>query len=151
MPTFNDSNNKLMFQPPGDYVFTVVKHEAKISNGSKTAGAPADNLTLEIKAKNGTTSVLYETLIDHPSVSWKYDTFLKSAGVQLNKGEMFELTADPNAINAINPIGLRGWCHVLVDEWQGKKKNKVDVFYTDREKLPRVEIATYPEDEIPFA
>ena len=164
MPTFNDSDNKLMFQPAGDYIFTVIGHESKISAGGKTAGAPTDNLKLELTAKDGTKSTMYETLIDHPSTGWKYDTFLKSAGVKLQKGQSFELTADPNAVNGINPLGLRGHCHVTVDEWQGKKKNKVDVFYTDREKLPRAVIqdesqaaddaafGAKPEDDnIPFA
>ena len=154
MPTFNDSENKLIFQPPGDYIFTVISHESKVSKGPKTSGSPTDEMKLELASKDGkTTSVCYETLIDNPSCSWKYDTFLKSSNVKVAKGASFQLSADPEVVGAINPLGLRGWCNVSLETQQnGKQRNKVTMFYTDKEKLARAVIAAHePAEPIPFS
>jgi hypothetical protein len=152
MPTFNDSNNIPPIVPVGDYVFCVVDFESKISAGAKTAGCESYNLTLEIEP-NG--SKCWETLTDHPSTAWKIDTFLKSAGIKLARGEHFDFReTEANALGYthVNPIGLRGWCRLTIDTYQGKEKNKVVMFYTDKPKLPRrVEVAAQVEDDdIPF-
>ena len=145
MPTFNDSENRLMHQPAGDYVFTVVGLEKKLVSSGKNAGAAMDALKLEITSKKGDVSTLYDNLIDSPKTAWKYDVFIKSAGVKLAKGQPFELTDDPQAPTDINPLGLRGWCHVRLVEYppnSGKMKNEIEVYYTNREKLPSVEVQT---------
>lgn len=141
MPTFNDSENKLMFQPPGDYIFTVIGLEKKLVSSGKCAGSSMDALKLEIRhPKTGATSTLFDNLIDHEKTAWKYDVFLKSAGIKIAKGQAFELHPDPRIVGGINPFGLRGWCAIRESEFNGKKKNEVVCYYTDREKLPPVKI-----------
>lgn len=141
MPRFNDSEAKVFeLAPEGDYVLRVVEFECGISKGGKTSGSDSYDVKFLIESKGST---FFETLIDHPSCAWKIDIFLKSAGVQLKKGEAFEFRkdkADYEAVPWIDPIGLRMWARVKIEPSQKdptKKYNKVAVFYTDRPKLPR--------------
>ncbi len=144
MPVFKDSENRsYVLLPAGDYVFRVVEMESGIQDKGKTAGSPFWELKLQIEGKD---AIVFERLIDHRDTDWKIDTFLKSSGAAPAKGHAFEF--DQQAAAAadclwINPVGLRGWCKLEVDEYTkpgtttATKKNKVAVFYTDRPKLPR--------------
>jgi hypothetical protein len=60
------------------------------------------------------------------------NTFVQSTSFPLDEGE--EITAEMIADMA---PALRGWARVYIDEYQGKKKNKVHFWYTDKEKFPR--------------
>lgn len=141
MPVFNDSDSIPALLPEGDYVFWVAGLECKISNGKKTCGCDQFALELRIEPTN---KPVYETLTDHPSCSWKIDTFLKSAGVRLAKGEAYDFreeVARASGVKFVNPLGLRGWCHLIEDTLPPKPDrkpltiNKVGVFYTDKPKL----------------
>lgn len=164
MPKFNDSENKTFtILPEGDYVFRVIGFEVGISKGGKTAGS--DTYEVEVIFE-GTGGRCWENLIDHPLTDWKIDTFLKSANVSLKAGTGFEFTAErarSNGVPFVNPYGLRGHCRVAVDEYNGKKRNKISIFYTDKPKLarhipdpdaaaqgPAVEVPAVDEDDIPF-
>ena len=152
MPVFNDSNNIPELLPAGDYVFCVVGFTAGFSTGPKTQGADKYELELELEPSGKT---ITENLIDHASCAWKIDTFLKSSGAKLAKGEPFEFIkskAESAGVKWINPIGLRGWCHVVVEEYNKRdgtkgKGNKVSVFYVDKPKLEPRAIET---EETPF-
>src|SRR5262245_3688326 len=116
MPTFNDSTNYTTL-PECDVTFEVTACEAAYSRGQKTAGSETFNLTLKVVAADGQEARVFETLIDHPSTSWKIDTFIKSAGVRLNRGEEFAFTrevANQKRIKLVDPIGLRGHARVAV-------------------------------------
>jgi hypothetical protein len=140
MPVYNDNTNTPELIPSGDYIFTVKKFECGISNGAKTNGSDKYEFELEIEGKGRT---VLESLIDHPSCAWKLDCFLKCCGITIAKGESYEFRQDLAQANDrrwVNPIGLRGWCSVVVEEYtrrDGKKfkYNKIGVFYTDKEKL----------------
>lgn len=156
MPTFKDSNGIPPLLPPGDYVFCVVDFEIGISSGGKTRGADKFDMTLEIEP-NG--NKVNEVLIDHDLCDWKIDTFLKSSGIKLAKGQAFQFredTAKEQGVPWVNPIGLRGWCRVKQETMPKTEQypnprtvNKVDVFYVDKEKLARrvIEVA---EEDAPF-
>lgn len=144
MPTYKAQENQaFILLPPGDYQFEVVEMESGIQTGTgKTAGSPFWEMKLKID--NG--GVVFERLIDHPTCDWKLDTFLTSTGAAPPKGKAFEFVetaAHDAGCLWIDPIGLRGWCHLIVDEYTPKgattpqKKNKVGAFLTDRAKLPR--------------
>lgn len=156
MPKFNDSENRVMMVSEGDYIFCVVDFGCKISTGAKTRGADQFELEIEIEPKG---SMVFETLTDHESCLWKIDTFLKSAGVTLAKGEAYEFredTAKEKGVCWINPLGLRGWCRVIEDSYTKPgttnpiKKNKIGTFYTDRPKLPARVIEQELEEDKPF-
>lgn len=157
MPVFKDQENKTFkLLPPGDYVYRVKTFESGLQTGQgKTVGSPFWELHLEIEGHDCT---VFERLIDHAVCDYKIDTFLKSSGVTVPKGTAFEFdqqAADASGAVHIDIIGLRGWCSLLVDEYQpaGKpekqKRNKVACFYTNKPKLPRhVETpATAPEPD----
>lgn len=153
MPVFNDSQNIPPVVPEGDYVFCVVGFECGISSGGKTAGSDKYDVELEIEPSGKRVT---EFLIDHPSCSWKIDTFLKSCGIQLAKGEAFEFREDiasATGVRWVNPLGLRGHCRLYVEEYTPKggtekrKANKVAVFYTDR---PKLEPRAISEADVPF-
>jgi len=154
MPKFtNQDNQAFIVHPPGDYVFRVVGMESGIQTGSgKTAGSPYWELKLAIEDNGG---CVFERLIDHPSCGWKIDTFLKSTNAAPPTGTAFEFEAD-TAESAgclwIDPIGLRGHCHLIVEEYtktgttEKRTRNKVAAFLTDKPKLPRhVEPKSEPE------
>jgi hypothetical protein len=149
MPVFrNQDNQSFVLLPPGDYVFRVVGMESGIQTGTgKTAGSPFWEFKLMIEGKGAN---VYERLIDHESTGWKIDTFLKCTGQTPPVNAPFEFeeqAAEAAGVHWINPIGLRGHCALIVEEFtktgqtEKKKKNRVSVFYTDKPKLPRHEAA----------
>lgn len=145
MPVFNDSENIPSLVPEGDYIFCVMGHERKISKGRKTAGCYMDELKITLEPSG---CRVFESLIDHDSCAWKYDTFLKSSGVKIAKGQSFSFDsqdAGSPGLAYVNPLGLRGWCKVIVEDVTdmggnrtGKQRNRLAVFYTDKEKLARL-------------
>jgi hypothetical protein len=164
MPTFtNQENQSFIVHPAGDYVFRVTGMESGIQSGQgKTCGSPYWELKLALE-KGG---VVFERLIDHPTCSWKIDTFLKCTGAAPAPNTPFEFeesAAESAGCQWINPVGLRGWCHLIVDDYQKAgsttpiKRNKVQTFFTDKPKLQRIEepkpepvTAPVAEDDIPF-
>lgn len=145
MPTYNDNTNQPTLLPPGDYIFTVEEFECGISKGGKTSGS--DKYDMKLKIESGqSTGIVRDNLIDHPSCNWKMDCFLKCCGVQIAKGESYEFRHDlsqANDVRWVNPIGLRGWANVIVEDYvtaSGKpgKSNRVAIYYTDKEKLTPV-------------
>lgn len=140
MPVYQDREApSFVVHPDGDYVLRVVGCDSKISTGEKTAGSPQWDLKVVVEGVAGNGHV-FESLIDHETSAWKIDTFLKSTNSVPPKGAAFDFNED--AANAagilfIDPIGLRGWAHLVVDEWKGKKRNKIGVWLTNKPKLPR--------------
>lgn len=144
MPTFkNQDNITNTLVPPGDYIFRVVGMEAGLQTQGKTQGSPFWEFKLLLEGKG---AVVYEKLIDHPDCSWKIDTFLKStnAAPPLNAAfEFVETTAEAAGCLWIDPIGLRGWAHVVEDTYtpkgktEARKVNRIGTFLTDRPKLAR--------------
>lgn len=151
MPVFNDAENRdFKIVPEGDYIFRVTDFTSGLSKGGKTSGSPNYEGDLFLEGPNSTIPL---QLIDHPSCDWKIDTFLKSAGIKLQKGEKFEFQEDKAkemGVRWINPLGLRGWCRVIIEHYtkDGKERqsNKVGTFYTNMEKLP----ALVTEEDQPF-
>jgi hypothetical protein len=155
MPKFNDSNNIPALLEDGDYIYTVTEFSSKVMQAGKTSGSDAYEMTVKIAPTGKPIPVL---LIDHPSCDWKIDTFVKSAGVQLAKGQGFEFIktrAEHSGVPWVDPIGLRGWCHVSVKTIPAnppkypntRDVNEVAVFYTDKEKLSRDTTVTQSESK----
>lgn len=148
MPRFNDSEAKTFtVAPEGDYILRVTGFERGISKGGKTAGADLYEAELSIERPEG--GRVWEGLIDHDLTAWKIDCFVKCMGVVLPKGAGFEFNktdADENGVAFVDPIGLRGWGKLIVEEYNGKKRNKVAIFYTDRPKLAPVRPTPAPAE-----
>lgn len=146
MPRFNDSEAKTFtVAPEGDYILRVTGFESGISSGGKTAGA--DKYEVEISIERPEGGRVWENLIDHDLTAWKIDCFIKCMGVVIPKGAGFEFDAEKAAqhgVTYVDPFGLRGWGKLIVEEYQGKKRNKVAIFYTDKPKLAPVRPAPAP-------
>jgi len=145
---FTDKDNLQLFTDPGDYQFEVIEFECAISSGPKTRGSRVTNVKLKLLPSG---VHVYEQLIFHPSMGWKIDTFVKSTGIAVPIGQMPPELARGNERLL---IGLRGWCTVFIDEYQGKKKNRVSVWITNRGKVDRLpppaETTGVDEDGVPF-
>lgn len=157
MPRFNDSEPLKQFVPEGDYILCVVDFEIGISTGKKTSGSEKYDVIFEVEGQG---SKVYEFLIDHESMAWRTDCFLKSGGVRdLKKGQDFTFRADEAkpGVPWIDPRGLRCPVKLVVEEYtptnstEKRKKNKVAVWYTDRAPLPPNEsLRVDEEDDKPF-
>ena len=149
MPTFNDSEpKKFEILEPQDIRWQITEFEIGISRGAKTAGSDEYNITFMAED----TGVSWkEKIQDHPSTAWKIDLLLKSGGVKLAKGQSFEFREDlahQKGLLWVNPIGLRGHGRVKVEAYAKTsdkpghptgRSNRMDIFYTDKGVLPRVE------------
>lgn len=164
MPTFQDKN-QVEFKPlkPGDYQFTVIEFEVGISNASGiTKGCESYDMKLEIAGRR-----VRETLFDVSGLSpvddkgkrsvefcqARLDCFLKCCNVVLKPNEAFEFREDvakEKGVRWINPLGFRGWCRVK-NEPDRKDPNKlwdrIDWYYTDKEKLTPVPVADPDADK----
>lgn len=146
MPTFQDRESRGQIIKEQDGIFRVTAFKLSTLQRGPCSGAEMITLTLEIE---GTGARFEENLIDHEKTGWKIDTFLKSAGIVMDKGQSFRWADDDIRPVWVNPIGLRGWCHVGLEEQEsntvknadGSKKrftkNTIAIFYTDRPKLTR--------------
>lgn len=169
MPTYQDADNIVPFVPEGDYTLTVTGMDSGISKGAKTAGSDQYKVELSV---DGHGCIVRETLTDHPSCAWKIDCFLKSCGIRMPKGVVYELTTSKkhnmgdwnsrvesfpkigDVGFVVNPLGFRCHAKLVVEDWVSKdqtkrgKQNRVAVFYTDRPALTPV--AAPEEEEKPF-
>lgn len=153
MPQFKDSENKQLSSPPGDYILRVLSYDKKLSKGAKTAGCELYELKIGVEKNGAVVSELYDNLIDHDSCHWRWDVFLKSCGIKINKGESYTFDADDAAQQEIRHIeirGLRGWATIGMKPsqtvGQPSKFNEVVSWITNREKLAPM-VAEEPKGE----
>lgn len=149
MPVFNkEAPREFKLLPEDDYIFEVKECSTGLSKWPGSNGSWNCELVFEINGQR-----VRETLVFHKDLKWKLNNFMESCGVQLNENEPWEFNAEKakeEKIRWINPIGLRGWCRLRVEDYvkDGKTRqaNKIAVFYTNKEKLP----ALVSEEEVPF-
>lgn len=151
MPTlkFDAKAESIQFEllPNGDYPFEIVAVDVGISTGRKTGGSDIVEMKVSFFADATFTkkrAQWTEDLIFHPSCAWKVSVFTKCANMLLDgktppDGAELDYSAD-------TMIGLRGWATVGFDiHSEDKNKpvieqrryNKVVVWLTNKEKLPR--------------
>ena len=151
MPRYEDRENMPDLIEPGEYMFKVLAIELGISAGAKTVGSDKFDLKLAIPAKGG--YVMYDALIDHDCISWRIDTFVKSCGIKIAKGQTFSFVKEDTGVPGEHcPVGCFGWCVVRVSEFTtktgGKKsKNEIAVYLTDRAKIAREVPVVAPESQ----
>lgn len=167
MPIFEDKENRESYEPvpEGPYRFRILKCTSGTSKWEKYKGCTDYQFVFEL-IDHG--NQLMKTIVDHKDWTWLFDTLLKSCGIKLQLNQAWDFVktrADAKRWTWIDPIGLQGWCHVILEDQVDrdkkpklnadgtpKKVNNIKLFYTDREKLPRhtespAEAAETPEDK----
>jgi hypothetical protein len=134
MPIYISSSREGV-APEGDYSFVVNDANEKESR----AGTPMIELQLLINY-NGKQLRVYDHLPFTEKAFWKIDQFRESTGEQLVNNQKVNIEAE-------DCVGRKGRCHLIVDSFEGKNRNKVDGYLP-----PAVPTGTElgePED-IPF-
>jgi len=144
MPSYNASTptERPDFVEPGDYQVEVID---AIETVSKTG-----HEMIELKLKTLVGSYLYDFLVFIPNAFWKIDSFRAATGEEVSPEEDVEIIAD-------DLIGRSGTARLTVEEYNGKKRNKVAAWLTRKAtsatpKAPAKPAtqATEQDDEIPF-
>ena len=131
--TSQNADNFPRFVQPGDYLVTVIEASETFSK----AGDEMIKLKLEVE-EHGVH--LFDYLVATESSFWKIDTFRKAIGESVVEGEEVELSASEIE-------GRQGYARLKVEEYQGKKNNKVELWLTDR--APKTTVKKNPPTEAP--
>jgi hypothetical protein len=78
---------------------------------------------IELKLKTLEGSYLYDFLVFIPSAFWKIDAFRAATGENVTPDEDVEITAD-------DLIGRTGTARLALEEYNGRKRNKVAAWLT---------------------
>ena len=114
MPTYKSSEPTIRpdFVEAGDYTVEVIGAEESISQKSH-------NEMIELKLKvEPSGSILFDNLVFVPNAFWKIDSFRASTGETVTPDEDVDIIAD-------DLIGRKGRARLIVEEYNGKKRNKV--------------------------
>src|SRR5262249_49743145 len=118
--------------PEGDYDFVV--DDAGETESSK--GNPMIELQLLVEHDGGKVRV-FDQLVFVEKAFWKIDAFRVSIGERLVEGQKVCFEAD-------DCIDRRGRCHLYVDTFEGRTRNKVDAYLPPAEPTKDVPAAVKP-------
>jgi hypothetical protein len=115
MPQYISSGGNLdgVF-PEDDYNFVVDDAREKESRN----GNPMIEL-VHIISHNGVTIRVIDYLVFKEKAFWKIDHFREATGEKLVPGQKVNLEAE-------DCINRKGRCHLIIDSFEGKSRNKVD-------------------------
>jgi len=130
---------------PGDYQVEIVDAIETISKSGHEM--------IELKLKTSAGSFLYDFLVFIPSAFWKIDSFRAATGEEVTPEQDVEITAD-------HVVGRTGTARLAVEEYNGKKRNKVAAWMTPKagsmpaKPIPTAKPAPQPQSDednnIPF-
>jgi hypothetical protein len=112
MPSYTSSipTQRPEFVEAGDYQVEVV--------GAIETTSKSNREMIELKLRTSEGSYLYDFLVFIPSAFWKIDAFRASTGEKVTPDQDVELTGD-------DLIGRVGTARLSLEEYNGKKRNKV--------------------------
>jgi len=137
MPTYkaSDVTARPDFVEPGDYPVEVIHAEETVSQ----KGHDMIELKLRVEPSG---AILFDHLVFTPNAFWKIDAFRVATGEQIVPDEDVEIIAD-------DLIGRTGRARLIVEEYNGRKRNKVAAWLT----LPAAKPSTQggvPDETRPF-
>ena len=149
MPTYKAStpSERPDHVEPGDYEVEVVDAIETLSKSGHEM--------IELKLKTSAGSFLYDFLVFIPNAFWKIDSFRAATGEEVTPEDDVEITAD-------DLIGRTGTARLIVEEYNGKKRNKVAAWLTRKagrlpaKSTPAAKTGAQPQpqsdedDNIPF-
>jgi len=148
MPSYNASTptERPDHVEPGDY-------QVEVTDAIETVSKTGHEM-IELKLKTSVGSYLYDFLVFIPSAFWKIDSFRAATGEEVSPEEDVEIIAD-------DLIGRTGKVRLTVEEYNGKKRNKVAAWLTQKaDRMPAkstsvAKPAAQPQlnnsdDDIPF-
>jgi hypothetical protein len=112
MPTYRASEptDRPDFMPPGEY-------DVEVIDASETVSSKGHDM-IELKLRTATGCVFYDFLVFTGNAFWKIDSFRAALGEPITPGEDVEVLAD-------DLIGRRARARLTVEEFNGRKRNKV--------------------------
>lgn len=118
MPTYKASDiaTRPDFVEPGDYTVEVIHAEETVSQ----KGHDMIELKLRVEPSG---AILFDHLVFMPNSFWKIDAFRVATGEQVTADEDVEVIAD-------DLIGRTGRVRLMVEEYKGRKRNKVAAWLT---------------------
>lgn len=145
MPTYNASTptERPDHVEPGDHPVEVIDAVESLSRSGHEM--------IELKLRTSAGSYLYDFLVFIPSAFWKIDSFRAATGEAVTPEADVEIVAD-------DLIGRTGTARLIVEEYNGKKRNKVAAWLASKAgrmpAMPTAKPATQPQstedDDIPF-
>jgi len=114
MPTYKSSEptSRPDYVEAGDYTIEVLGAEESISQKNR-------NEMIELKLKvEPSGAIVYDNLVFTASAFWKIDAFRAATGETVTPDEDVDIIAD-------DLIGRTGRARLIVEEYNGKKRNKV--------------------------
>ena len=118
MPTYKASDiaTRPDFVEPDDYTVEVIHAEETVSQ----KGHDMIELKLRVEPSG---AILFDHLVFMPNSFWKIDAFRVATGEQVTADEDVEVIAD-------DLIGRTGRVRLMVEEYKGRKRNKVAAWLT---------------------
>lgn len=118
MPSYRASTptERPDFVDPGDYQVEVVDAVETVSKGGHEM--------IELKLRTSAGNYLYDFLVFTENAYWKIDAFRAATGERVTPEET-EITGD-------DLIGRSGTARLTVEEFNGKRRNKVAAWLTPR-------------------
>lgn len=112
MPSYTSStpSERPDFVEPGDYQIEIIDAIETVSKGGHDM--------IELKLKTSAGSYLYDFLVFIPTAFWKIDSFRAATGEDVKPDQDVEISTD-------HVIGRTGTARLTVEEYNGKKRNKV--------------------------
>lgn len=102
---------------PGDYEVEVIDAIETLSK--------SNHEMIELKLRTDAGSYLYDFLVFIPNAFWKIDAFRAATGEQVTPEQDVEINPD-------DLIGRTGRARLAIEEYNGKKRNKVAAWLTAR-------------------
>jgi hypothetical protein len=98
-------------------------YEVEVVNAIETMSKSGHEM-IELKLKTSAGSYLYDFLVFIPTAFWKIDSFRAATGESVAAEQEVEITPD-------DLIGRTGRARLALEEYNGRKRNKVVAWLTD--------------------